>query len=178
MGKTTNLLMKAGQDAFHGNVDLRAVRTLYESTLREFHLQGTHTETEVTQILDDCQRLLQGIALLEELSPCSLDHLVSTGERCAVRIVAARLNQIGVPAEAYDAWQVGMFTDDHHQNAGLVRNYKENIGKAFQRIDANVVAVVTGFLGMDRTTGKITTLGRGGSDLTATAIGAGLNVGT
>lgn len=58
-----------------------------------------------------CESLLNGVRLLQELSPKSLDQLVSYGERCSVRIMAARLNQLGVPAAAYDAWEVGIHTD-------------------------------------------------------------------
>lgn len=120
--------------------------------------------------------MLNGVRLIQELSPKSLDQLVSYGERCSVRIMAARLNQLGVPAQAFDAWEVGVVTDDTYGDAKLLPNAIENIKEKFgQRIDPNVVAVVTGFIGHDPK-GKITTLGRGGSDLTATAIGAALQV--
>lgn len=116
--------------------------------------------------------MLNGVRLIQELSPKSLDQLVSYGERCSVRIVAARLNQIGVPAQAFDSWDVGMLTDSNFGDAHLLPESREAILNAFNnRIDPDVVAVVTGFIGHDPN-GKITTLGRGGSDLTATAIGA------
>ncbi|KAL3935256.1 MAG: hypothetical protein SGARI_003055, partial [Bacillariaceae sp.] len=127
MGKTTNLLLQAGQDALlKGRVDLTSVRNLYTDTLQQFHLQGTHTETEVLQLLDDCQCLLEGICLLQELSQASIDKLVSTGERCTARIVAAKLNRDGIPALSFDAWQVGIYTTENvknsnqNQNAGAV----------------------------------------------------------
>ena len=113
--------------------------------------------------------------MIQELSPKSLDQLVSYGERCSVRIVAARLNQIGVPAQAYDAWDVGVLTDSQFGDAKLLPEHEGAIQKAFERIDKEVVAVVTGFIGHDPN-GKITTLGRGGSDLTATALGASLGL--
>lgn len=120
--------------------------------------------------------MLNGVRLIQELSPKSLDQLVSYGERCSVRIVAARLNQIGVPAVAFDAWDVGMLTDSQFGDAKLLPSSEEAIRNAFHnRIDPDVVAVVTGFIAQDPD-GKITTLGRGGSDLTATAIGAACGV--
>lgn len=128
------------------------------------------------KLLNECEDMLNGVRLIQELSPKSLDQLVSYGERCSVRIMAARLNQLGVPAQAFDAWEVGVVTDDTYGDAKLLPNAIENIKEKFgQRIDPNVVAVVTGFIGHDPK-GKITTLGRGGSDLTATAIGAALQV--
>ena len=116
--------------------------------------------------------MLHGVRLLQELSPKSLDQLVSYGERMSVRIMAARLNQIGVPAQAFDSWDVGVHTDSNFGDANLLEECDSSIADIFNsRIDPSIVAVVTGFIAHDKN-GKITTLGRGGSDLTATAIGA------
>jgi aspartate kinase len=68
---------------------------------------------------------------------------------------------------------VGILTDSRFGDASLVQGYEQKVQSAFDRIDPNVVAVVTGFIGQDPH-GKITTLGRGGSDLTATAIGSAI----
>jgi len=69
----------------------------------------------------------------------------------------------------------GVLTDDTYGDAKLLPTTTDSIKERFDKIDPNVVAVVTGFLGHN-TKGRITTLGRGGSDLTATAIGAALKV--
>mmetsp|Transcript_30983 Transcript_30983/g.74880 ORF Transcript_30983/g.74880 Transcript_30983/m.74880 type:complete len:623 (+) Transcript_30983:93-1961(+) len=175
MGKTTNSLLAAGEMALEGRVDVEALRTLHLQTIRDFDLPPT-TQNEVERLLDECQDMLNGVRLIQELSPKSLDQLVSYGERCSVRIVAARLNQIGVPAQAFDAWDVGVMTDDNYGDAKLMDGTIDVIKERFaSRIDPDVVAVVTGFIGHN-TKGRITTLGRGGSDLTATAIGAALKV--
>lgn len=151
-----------------------AIRTLHVNTMDEFDLPQT-TKDQVNGLLDECEQMLTGVKMIQELSPKSLDQLVSYGERCSVRIMAARLNQIGVPAQAFDAWEVGILTDSQFGDAKLIDNIEEQISKSFDRIDPNVVAVVTGFIGHDPN-GKITTLGRGGSDLTATALGASLQI--
>lgn len=175
MGKTTNNLLSAGQMALEGRVDIEALRTLHATTCADFDLPD-HTRDEVMGLLDECEDMLNGVRLIQELSPKSLDQLVSYGERCSVRIMAARLNQIGIPAQAFDAWDVGVYTDDNYGDAKLLPNAVDSIKERFaSRIDPNVVAVVTGFIGHN-TKGRITTLGRGGSDLTATAIGAALSV--
>ena len=123
-------------------------------------------------LLDECEKMLNGVKLLQELSPRSLDQLVSYGERCSVRIMAARLNQLGVPAAAYDAWEIGMITDSNYGDAQIDPDTPAKISNFFtNRIDSSVTAIVTGFIGHDHD-GRITTLGRGGSDLTATSIGA------
>jgi len=174
MGKTTNSLLSAGDFALEGRVCLDAIRTLHSATLDHFNLPQ-NTANEVTALLDECEDMLSGVRLLQELSQKSLDRLVSYGERCSVRIVAARLNQIGVPAQAFDAWDVGVLTDSEFGDASLLPESEDAIRKAFDRLDPNVVAVVTGFIGHDPNK-QITTLGRGGSDLTATALGAALRL--
>jgi aspartate kinase len=143
----------------------------------EFQLtEKDHTRKDVNELLTECEQMLTGIRMIQELSPKSLDQLVSYGERWSVRIMAARLNQLGVPAQAFDAWDVGIRTDSQFGDAKLLDTYESAVQHAFEhRIDPNTVAVVTGFIGHDPK-GKITTLGRGGSDLTATALGAALRL--
>jgi aspartate kinase len=170
MGKTTNSLLSAGDAALEGRVNVDAIRTLHTSALDEFNLPDS-VRDEVNNLLNECEDMLNGVRMIQELSPKSLDQLVSYGERCSVRIVAARLNQIGVPAQAFDAWDVGVLTDSNFGDAKILKSSEEAINKAFEKMDPAVVAVVTGFIGKDPS-GKITTLGRGGSDLTATAIGS------
>jgi len=171
MGKTTNSLLSAGDFALDGRVNIDAIRTLHNAAFDQFEINES-VRKEVTGLLDECEDMLNGVRLIQELSPKSLDQLVSYGERCSVRIVAARLNQIGVPAQAFDSWDVGILTDSNFGDAKLLASSEDAIRNAFQnRIDPDIVAVVTGFIGHDPT-GKITTLGRGGSDLSATAIGA------
>jgi len=131
------------------------------------------TRKEVNELLNECEQMLTGVKMIQELSPKSLDQLVSYGERCSVRIMAARLNQLGVPAQAFDAWDVGILTDSQFGDAKLLPDHEGAVQRSFERIDKGIVAVVTGFIGHDPN-GKITTLGRGGSDLTATALGASL----
>jgi aspartate kinase len=155
-------------------VNIDAIKTLHLGTLQQFNM-GDNVVQEVTSLLNECEALLTGVRLIQEMSPKSLDQLVSYGERCSVRIMAARLNQIGVPAQAFDAWEVGVFTDSEFGNAKILPESDESIRKAFDKIDKNIVAVVTGFIGHDKR-GKITTLGRSGSDLSATQIGAAIGV--
>lgn len=173
MGKTTNGLLSAGNFALNGRVEIDRIRALHTSVLDACNI--CHIYREVKELLDECEDMLNGVRLIQELSPKSLDQLVSYGERCSVRIISARLNQIGVQAQPFDAWDVGVLTDSNFGDANLLPSSYNMIRQFFNnKIDPNVVAVVTGFIGKDRM-GKITTLGRGGSDLTATTIGASCN---
>jgi aspartate kinase len=138
--------------------------------------EDCYTRIAVNELLTECEQMLTGVKMIQELSPKSLDQLVSYGERCSVRIMATRLNQIGVPSQAFDSWDIGILTDSNFGDAKLLPSYESEIQKTFsEKIDSSTVAVVTGFIGHDPN-GRITTLGRGGSDLTATAIGAALQL--
>jgi len=172
MGKTTNNLLSAGDFALEGKVNVDAIRTLHVATLDQFNMTE-NVRKDVNALLNECEDMLNGVRMIQELSPKSLDQLVSYGERCSVRIMAARLNQLGVPAQAFDAWDVGILTNSEFGDAKLLPECDDAIRAAFDRLDPNVVAVVTGFIGHCPSK-RVTTLGRGGSDLTATALGAAL----
>lgn len=116
--------------------------------------------------------LLRGLSLVRELSPRSLDYAASFGERMAVRCIADYFTRNGLPAQAFDVWDLGFITDDHFGNARPLPGYEATMAKLVaERVPAGVVPVVTGFVGKTRA-GEITTVGRNGSDLTATLVGA------
>ena len=88
MGKTTNALLSAGDYALEGKVNVDAIRTLHTAALDHFEINDS-TREEVLSLIQECEDMLNGVKLIQELSPKSLDQLVSYGERCSVRIVAA-----------------------------------------------------------------------------------------
>lgn len=118
--------------------------------------------------------LLRGIHLVRELSPRSLDYISSFGERMSVRAIADFFTRQGQPSRAFDAWSLGFLTDGTFGKARPVADYAARMRSAFaEQVSEGEVALVTGFVG--RTLGgEITTLGRNGSDLTATLVGAAL----
>lgn len=100
-----------------------------------------------------------------------LDLLLSCGEIIAAVLIAAGLNQAGYKAQALTGSQAGIITDGNHGQARIAEvqpaRLRELLGK-------NVIPVVAGFQGMSQE-GNITTLGRGGSDITAAALGVALH---
>jgi len=118
--------------------------------------------------------LLRGIRLVGELSPRSLDYISSFGERMSVRCIADYFGREGLPAQAFDAWDLGMTTDDHFGRARPLPEYEAAMREAFaQKVPEGVIPIVTGFIAKSHA-GVITTLGRNGSDLSATLVGAAL----
>lgn len=118
--------------------------------------------------------LLRGIRLVRELSRRSLDYISSFGERMSVRCIADFFSREGVPTKAFDAWEIGFITDEAFNRARPLAGFEAKMRHAFARlVPAGTVPLVTGFIGKS-VQGEITTLGRNGSDLTATLIGAAL----
>ncbi len=119
--------------------------------------------------------LLRGIRLVRELSPRSLDYISSFGERMSVRCIADFFTREGLKAQAFDAWDLGFITDDNFGRARPLPDFPQRLKDAFStKVPTAAVPVITGFVGKN-VGGDITTLGRNGSDLTASLVGAGLD---
>jgi aspartokinase len=97
------------------------------------------------------------------------DRAVASGELVAASLLAAALADLGVPAVVLDAREAGLGSDAHAGGATLTRLRS---GRLLRLLDRGVTPVVSGFQGWHR--GRITTLGRGGSDITAVALAAAL----
>src|SRR5262245_3800493 len=102
--------------------------------------------------------------------PREMDMLLATGEQVTIGLLAMALGALGHRACSFTGPQVGMVTDDAHTKARIRRITAERIQSA---LAAGTIAVVAGFQGVTET-GDITTLGRGGSDLTGVALAAAL----
>ena len=119
--------------------------------------------------------LLRGIYLVRELSPRSLDYISSFGERMSVRVIADYFDRQGLKARAFDTWSLGFVTDDRFGKARPLEGWQAKVKSTFnEMVPDDVVPIVTGFVGKNRA-GEITTLGRNGSDLTATLFGSALS---
>jgi aspartate kinase len=97
------------------------------------------------------------------------DAVVASGEQVTAGLMSIVLSDMGVPARSFSGWQIPIETDDAHGAARI-----ENIDPTLllDRMGQGVVCVVTGFQGVYPPTGRITTLGRGGSDTSAVAVAA------
>ena len=97
------------------------------------------------------------------------DAIVSSGENVTAGLMALRLQEMDIPARSWQGWQVPVITTDAHASARIEEIPSKNINAKFA--EGMKVAVVAGFQGVS-TAGRITTLGRGGSDTTAVAFAA------
>ncbi|CAN6676486.1 unnamed protein product [Malus baccata var. baccata] len=181
MGKTTNNLLLAGEKAVSCGVsnaseikELSFVKQLHLGTVYELGIDAS----VITVHLEELEQLLKGIAMMKELTLRTRDYLVSFGECMSTRIFAAYLNSIGIKARQYDAFDIGFITTDDFTNADILEATYPSVAKRLYDnwISDPAIPVVTGFLGKGWKTCAVTTLGRGGSDLTATTIGKALGL--
>ncbi|XP_022741319.1 aspartokinase 2, chloroplastic-like isoform X2 [Durio zibethinus] len=181
MGKTTNKLLLAGEKAVScgvTNVDtieeLRFIKELHQRTADELGVDRSIIDGHLAEL----GQLLKGIAMMKELTLRTKDYLVSFGECLSTRIFAAYLTKIGVKARQYDAFEIGFITTDDFTNADILEVTYPAVAKRLTDdwISDPAIPIVTGFLGKGWRSCAITTLGRGGSDLTATTIGKALGL--
>jgi aspartate kinase len=115
------------------------------------------------------------IDLAKQVSPNppgrELDMLLTAGERISMAVLAMAINDLGYEARSYTGSQAGLITDSTHGKARIVDVTPGRIQEALRE---NAIPIVAGFQGVSQATKDITTLGRGGSDLTAVALAAAL----
>ncbi|GMO38685.1 MAG: lysine-sensitive aspartokinase 3 [Termitinemataceae bacterium] len=176
MGDTTDHLLQAADDAL--KIGAAGVEKSIEK-LTENHISCL-TELGLAQsgmpiiapLLKELGSLLTGISLTKELTGRTKDYLVSFGERLSVRLAALYFKECGINALPLDAWDAGFISDSNASNAEILPESSKLIPqKILPLVENGVVPVVTGFIAKD-SGGIITTLGRGGSDLSATMIAA------
>jgi aspartate kinase len=182
MSKITDLLLDTMRHAEGGDgagiaKNLTALRERHEQACRELLPEERQAEARerIGELIGEFERLVRGMALLNERPPRSVDEAVAVGERLSALLIAAHLNAEGTPAEAVNAWEV-VVTDAMFGNASPLMEPTRD--KAAARL-APLLAegrmpVVTGFNGATAD-GRPTTLGRGGSDFSASILAAALD---
>ncbi len=135
----------------------------------ETRQQGHEVIVVVSAMAKETDRLLD---LSHQITPSpterELDMLLASGEQVSIALLAITLNHMGQSAKSYLAHQVGIMTDSFHTKAKI----QEIVGaEVLEEAQKGTVIVVAGFQGMTNK-GEITTLGRGGSDITAVALAA------
>jgi aspartokinase/homoserine dehydrogenase 1 len=175
LGGVTDLLIKAGEQAVGGDESykdtLKEIKKRHEDIAHAF----THKHSELNEHLSsefkNLHDLLHGIFLVRELSKRALDELMSYGERLSTYLVTAGLQRLIAKAEFFDARKF-IKTDRNFGSAKV--NYEDTyalIRKQF--VPHESLPVITGFIGSTEM-GETTTLGRGGSDFTASLVAAAL----
>lgn len=129
----------------------------------------------INTLLVDLEKSLIGVHYLGELSLRSRDRIVSFGERLSSLILSKTIESLGVPSDKVDAFYL-VVTDNNFGEAAVLfdESYKKSSEFLEPMLKKGMIPVVTGFIAKSKD-GDITTLGRGGSDYTASIIGAGIS---
>lgn len=131
-------------------------------------------KAELRQRIAEMEKALTGICLLGELTLRSLDYISSFGERLAAPILAGAIESAGIDAVHFTGGDVGIITNAEYGGAQLMGGVEQAVRARVMPLLGDKIPVVCGFTGETKE-GKITTLGRGGSDYTATIIGAAID---
>jgi len=173
MGKTTNKLLAIAADAVADELK-SALDKLNE--LREFHLResaGLDTQDVVEAHFQDLDALVRGLAVMRELTPRATDAISAYGERISSLIVAAHLRRCGMNAIHVDSRSVIVTDRRHTQAAPIFEDTYRRLRETLIPVLDDSVVVMGGFIAANED-GVTTTLGRGGSDYTASIVGAGI----
>jgi len=180
MGKTTNKLLAIAAAAIEGRRD-EYIRQLHD--LRDYHSREARQVVPLAgragldRFLDEnfqeLTELVKGLAVLGELTPRSVDAISSYGERLSSYVVTQAFRHCGMAAVHVDSRDV-IVTDTRHTQAApdLPETYAR-LARTVPPLAAESVVVMGGFIGSTHH-GVTTTLGRGGSDFTASIVGAGI----
>ena len=176
--KVTDMLAETAMLAGQGDDSYRAglaeIASLHNSIVHDLFGAGDLAVPEkwVGEMMSELQDVVHGVFLLRDLSDRSLALVLSYGERLSSWIVGRYLAQTGIPAESIDAREV-IVTDGNHCHAKVDVKATEKLIRDLVR-PLEAVPVVSGFIA-SAADGSVTNLGRGGSDYTATILGAALH---
>ncbi len=182
MSKITDLLLDTMRHAEAGDrtgigANLAALRERHEQACRELFDESGQASIlpRIHELISEFERIVNGMAMLNERPPRSVDEAVATGERLSALLVSEYLKASGTPATAVNAWDV-VVTDAVFGNASpLMAPTSEKAAKVLiPLLEQGRIPIVTGFNGATAD-GRPTTLGRGGSDFSASILAAALD---
>lgn len=175
----TNQLIEIGTKAAANDAGYKAIlkdlEKRHKETLKELitdlELQEK-TITDVTSLFEHLEGIAHGVSLIQEATPGAMDYIMSYGERLSAHTIAHAFVDAGIPTEYLNARNV-IVTDDNFGSAAVDFNATNEKMRAHFKKHPKL-QLVTGFIGATPD-GKTTTLGRGGSDYTASIVGAALD---
>jgi aspartate kinase len=183
MGDTTDELINACESA--GRKNQKSISKFILSTSQR-HMEALRKAVKnktvqnkvartIKTTLNELENVLTGIAYLGEVTAKTRDYVLSFGERLSAPIMWGALSDLELKSEWYTGKDAGIVTDSNFGNANpLMKVTRHEVKEKLEpQLEKNIIPVITGFIAADQD-GAVTTLGRGGSDYTATLIGSAL----
>ena len=179
MGKTTDKLQEIADLAGAGNKDkakkiAEIIKNQFITTVDNFENPHNYKECKsiIESIFTELNSIITGLSLLKERTNRSNDLILSFGERLSTLIISSRAKQLGMSTELLDSREF-IKTDNNFGQAALLEELTYKLINEKIKVKNNILYIVQGFVG-STLHGITTTLGRGGSDFTATIIGSAL----
>jgi len=182
MDDVTDRLLEIGETAQRGESSktkslLAKLQRLHSTTGQSVSSRGNTKDliARIDELNLELERTVEGISHLRELTPRSRDYLLSFGERLSTLNLTAAIQNLGLKARAFTGADAGITTDENFGEAKpLIEISYHQIRETLEPfLSRKEIPVVTGFIGAT-VDGSTTTLGRGGSDYTASLLGAAL----
>ncbi|MFC5847891.1 aspartate kinase [Deinococcus petrolearius] len=180
MAGVTNGLLRLADAAQAGDIasandEIAALRTRHFTAAQELGAApDSPAVREIREMHETLRQAVYGVYLLRELTPRSRDLIVAFGERLSAPLMSLALEQSGLRARHLTGGEAGILTDAHFGNArplsGTYGRIRDRLSGLFA---ADVTPVIAGFMG-ETEQGALTTLGRGGTDFSATIVGKAL----
>ncbi|HVP94855.1 MAG TPA: aspartate kinase [Methanoregulaceae archaeon] len=179
-GVTDQLISLAAEIA--GSSDDRAIEPFITS-LRVRHMkvleeaardQIRNAKPAIESLLKNLENIFSAVHNLREVTPRSQDYIITFGERLNAVVVSAVFRQNGIPSSVLDGCEAGILTTSQHGEAMALPESESKIQERILPLLPCEVPVIMGFMGCTKE-GIVTTLGRSGSDYSASIIGAGID---
>ena len=173
-GVTDRLVRLAKDFSLSLTSEIQDIYQMHVDALKEAGVSGRlfgEAFSRIARLVDELTKILWALRVLGEVTPKALDYVMSFGERLSSIVMEAVLRSRGIEARALTGWEAGIVTDDRFGEASPIM--EETVPKVRSTLlglaEKGVVPVVTGFIAATKK-GEVTTLGRGGSDYTASLI--------
>jgi aspartate kinase len=126
---------------------------------------------KTNELVGWCREAAEAVSNDPVYDQAEYDAVVASGEQVTAGLLALLLNKMGLKARSWQGWQIPIETSDAHGSARISAVPSDNLDAGFAKGE---IAVISGFQGVHKESGRITTLGRGGSDTSAVAIAAAI----
>ena len=171
IGNTTNELINVGKNAMNGHVCISDIVNNHQNVCTELELPGLQ-ELDLDRMFIEIENVLFQIKKNKKITPRLKDKLSSYGELMSIRIISGYLNKIGIESKFID--NIGIITDNGFGNAKILPETYSSSGINDSIRKNEYTTIIPGFIG-STSKKEITTLGRSGSDLSASVIAKACN---
>jgi aspartate kinase len=167
----TDQLVAQANSARYGKFDTEPIERKHRQILDNLPASiRTSIEARVTELLEDLHHTLTAVSYLKELTPSTMDKIVTFGERLAIHLVSGYMTEANLKSKALSGIEAGILTNSNFGNATILEKSCELVR---ERVGSTHVALIAGYFGHDEA-GRIATLGRGASDYIASYVASAL----